>query len=48
MFQKKFEIYYKPPGRDEHISVAQALDELFHRLERVEFLLKNSQKPENP
>ena len=39
--------YYRPPGRDEYLNIADALDELFNRLYKLEELLCDNTQAEN-
>ena len=43
MFGRKptnFEVYYRPPGEEEHVSVAEALNRIFLKLEELDYRLK--------
>jgi len=35
---------YRPPDRDEYLNIADALDEIFNRLESIEAKLKSLEK----
>jgi len=37
-------LMYRPPGREKHINITEALDELFNRLESIESKLKSLEK----
>ena len=32
---EKIELMYRPPGRESHINITEALDEIFHRLDSM-------------
>lgn len=41
--------FYRPPGRDEYLNIADALDELFNRLDKLEeTLCDNTHHKNNP
>jgi hypothetical protein len=37
-------LMYRPPDRDEYLNIADALDEIFNRLESIEAKLKSLEK----
>ena len=42
-------LMYRPPGRDEYLNIADALDELFNRLDKLEeTLCDNTHHKNNP
>ena len=47
MFNRKFELLYKKPLSEDHMRLAEALDELFLRLESLENRLKALENPKN-
>jgi len=46
MFNRKFELLYKKPLTDDHMRLAEALDEIFLRLENIDSRLKSLENPE--
>ncbi len=38
-------LMYRPPGRDEYLNIADALDELFNRLDKLEERLCDNTHP---
>ena len=41
---KQPKLFYRPPGRDEYLNIAEALDEIFERLDSIEAKLKSMEK----
>ena len=41
---EKVELMYRPPGRESHINITEALDEIFHRLNSIETTLSKLEK----
>ena len=41
------ELLYRPPNRSEHVTVAEALDEIFNRLDQIEDILSQN-PPKSP
>ena len=37
-------LMYRPPNRDKYVQIAEALDELFNRLEAIETKLESMEK----
>ena len=37
-------LFYRPPDRDEYLNIAEALDEIFDRLDSIEAKLKSMEK----
>lgn len=35
------ELMYRPPGRDTHINIVDALNELFERIDKIESILSD-------
>jgi hypothetical protein len=35
-YLSKMELLYRPPGRSEHLKITEYLDEVEHRLQRIE------------
>ena len=43
-FEKQPKLFYRPPERDEYLNIAEALDEIFDRLDSIEAKLKSMEK----
>ena len=41
---KQTKLFYRPPDRDEYLNIAEALDEIFERLDSIEAKLKSMEK----
>ena len=39
--EKQPKLFYRPPERDEYLNIAEALDEIFERLDSIEDKLNN-------
>ena len=36
-----YKLMYRPPGRENHLNIAEALDEIFNKLDLIESKLQN-------
>ena len=44
ILDKQPKLFYRPPDRDEYLNIAEALDEIFDRLDSIEAKLKSMEK----